>query len=69
MEYRSEHRKAVCTARETQNAMLEHRTGTGTRIRTGTGTGTKLEMVILRVVLVIPKFKGGTKFQESWELV
>ena len=49
--------------------MSEHGTGTGTRIRTGTGTGTKLEMVILRVVLVIPEFEHGTKFQESWELM
>jgi len=31
---------------------------------TGTGTGTKLEMVILRSVLVIPS-RRGTKF---WEL-
>jgi len=49
--------------------MSEHGTGTGTRIRTGTGTGTKLEMVILRSVLVIPEFKRGTKFRESRELV
>ena len=49
--------------------MLEHGTGTGTRIGTGTGTGTKLEMVILRVVLVIPEFKHGTRFWESQELV
>src|SRR5882724_6090252 len=52
-----------------RNAMSEHGTGTGTRIRTGTGTGTKLELVILRVVLVIPEFEHGTRFQESWELV
>jgi len=49
--------------------MSEHGTGTGTRIRTGTGTGTKLEMVILRSVLVIPEFECGTKFRESWESV
>ena len=49
--------------------MSEHRTGTGTRIGTGTGTGTKLEMGILRVALVIPKFEHGTKFQESQESV
>jgi len=49
--------------------MLEHRTGTGTRIRTGTGIGTKLETVILRSVLVIPKFKCRTKFWESRESV
>ena len=49
--------------------MSEHSTGTGTRIGTGTGTGTKLEMVILRVVLVIPKFEHGTRFQESQESV
>ena len=36
---------------------------------TGTGTGTKLEMVILRMVLVIPEFECRTKFWESWELV
>src|SRR5882724_9809545 len=58
-EYGSEHR----------NAMSEHRTGTGTRIRTGTGTRTKLETVILRSVLVIPKFERGTKFRESRESV
>src|SRR5882724_8025636 len=52
-----------------RNAMLEHGTGTGTRIRTGTGTGTKLETVILRSVLVIPKFEHRTKFQESRESV
>ena len=34
-----------------RNAMSEH----GTGIRTGAGTGTKLETVILRTVLVIPK--------------
>jgi len=53
MEFRLEHRKA----------MLEHRIGTGT------GTGTKLEMVILRMVLVIPEFKRRTKFWESRESV
>ena len=69
LEYGSEHRKVVCTARKHRNAMSEHGTGTGTRIGTGTGTGTKLEMVILRVVLVIPEFKHGTKLWESQELV
>ena len=49
--------------------MPEHGIGTGTRLGTGTGSGTKLEMVILRAVLVIPKFEGGTKFWESWESV
>ena len=49
--------------------MSEHRTGTGTIIGTGTGTGTKLEMVILRVVLVIPEFECGIRFRESWESV
>ena len=52
-----------------RNAMSEHGTGTGTRIGTGTGTGTKIQTEILRVVLVIPKFECGTKFQESWELM
>ena len=49
--------------------MLEY--GTGTRIGTGTGTGTGLNFrsVILRVVLVIPEFKHGTKIWESQELV
>ena len=51
------------------NVMSEHGTGTGTRIRTGTGTGTKLEMVILRSVLVIPEFECRTKFWESRESV
>ena len=54
---------------EHRNVMLEHGIGTGTRLGTGTGTGTKLETVILRVVLVIPEFKCGTKFQESRESV
>jgi len=49
--------------------MSEHGTGTGTRIKTGTGTGTKLEMVILRAVLVIPEFEHRTEFRESRELV
>ena len=47
--------------------MLEHETGTRTKIGTGTGTGTKLKTGILRVVLVIPEFKCGTKFWESWD--
>jgi len=55
-EYGSEHR----------NAMSEHGIGTGTRIGQELETGTKLETVILRVVLVIPEFKHGTKFRESW---
>ena len=38
-------------------------------VGTGTGTGTKLYMGILRVVLVIPEFEHGTRFQESQELV
>jgi len=49
--------------------MSEHGIGTGTRLGTGTGTGTKLEMIILRVVLVIPEFKCRNKFQEFQELV
>jgi len=31
-------------------------------------TGTKIEMVILRSVLVIPEFERGTKFRESREV-
>ena len=58
-EFRLEHR----------NAMSEHGIGTGTRLGTGTGTGTKLEMVILRMVVMIPEFERRTKFQESRELV
>jgi len=50
-------------------AISEHGIRTGTRLGTGTGTGTKLETETLRVVLVIPKFKCRTKFQESQELV
>jgi len=46
----------MCTARETQECLLDHRIGTGT------GTGTKLETVILRVVLVISRFECGTEF-------
>jgi len=53
MEYGSNHR----------NAMSEHGIGSGS------GCGTKLETEILRVVLVIPKFEHGTKFQESRESV
>jgi len=72
-EYGLEHRKAVCTGRETQECYVGTQNGTGTgtriRIRTGTGTGTKLEMVILRTVLVIPEFEHGTKFWESQESV
>jgi len=49
--------------------MPEHGIGTGTRLGTGTGTGTKLEMVILRAVLVISEFECGTKFWEFRELV
>ena len=45
--------------------MSEHGIGLGT----GTGNGTKLEMVILRTVLVIPEFKHGIKFRESQESV
>ena len=52
-----------------RNAMLEQGIGTGKRLGTGTGTGTKLETETLRVVLVISKFKHGTKFWESWESV
>src|SRR5882724_13028488 len=67
-EYGSEHRKAVCTGRETQECYV--RTWDRNRNkRTGTGTGTKLEMVILRVVLVIPEFECGTKFWHSRESV
>jgi len=68
-EYRSEHRKAVCTGRENTGMHVGTWDGTGTRIRTGTGTGTKLETVILRSVLVIPEFECGTKFWESRESV
>ena len=52
-----------------RNAMSEHGIGTGTRLGTGTGTGTKLEMVILRSVLVIPEFECRTKFQQSQDSV
>jgi len=69
LEYGLEHRKAMCTARETQECLSEHGIGTGPRLGTGTGTGTKLETETLRAVLVIPEFECGTNFQESWELV
>jgi len=49
--------------RKHRNAMSEHGIGSGS------GSGTKLETEILRVVLVIPKFEHGTKFQESRESV
>ena len=69
LEYGLEHRKPMSTARITQENNVVTGTGTGTRIGTGTGTGTKLYTGILRVVLVIPEFECGTKFQESWESV
>src|SRR5882724_3256558 len=56
-EYRSEHRKVMSTARIAQKCFVR------------TGTGTKLEMGILRMVLVIPEFKHRTKFWESRESV
>jgi len=68
-EFGLEHRKVMWTAREHRNAMSEHGIGTGTRLGTGTRTGAKLEMAILRTVLVIPEFECGTKFWESRELV
>src|SRR5882724_10381346 len=55
-EFGLEHRKAMCTARETQEWDVGKWNRNRNKIRTGTGTGTKLEMVILRTVLVIPKF-------------
>jgi len=68
-EYGSEHRKAMCTGRVTQECYVGTWDRTGTRIRTGTGTGTKLKTAILRSVLVIPEFEHRTKFQESRESV
>src|SRR5882724_5026604 len=68
-EYGSEHRKVMCTGRETQECYVGTRNRNRNKIRTGTGTGTKLEMVILRMVLVIPEFECGTEFWESRELV
>src|SRR5882724_8197631 len=68
-EYGSEHRKAMCTGRETQECYVGTRNRNRNRIRTGTGTGTKLEMVILRTVLVIAEFECGTEFWESRESV
>src|SRR5882724_8291175 len=69
-EYRSEHRKAVCTGRENTGMLCQNTgTGTGTRIRIRTGTGTKLKTAILRSVSVIPEFERGTKFRESRESV
>jgi len=62
LDYGSEHRKATCTARITQECY-----GTGTGI--GTGTETKLQTGILRVILVIPEFEHGTKFWVSQESV
>jgi len=46
LEYRLEHRKAVCTGRETQECYVRTWDRNRNQIRTGTGTGTKLEMVI-----------------------
>jgi len=69
-EYGLEHRKAVCD-RKGNTGMLCRNTGQEQEqeLRTGTGTETKLEMVILRSVLVIPEFECGTKFRESWDSV
>ena len=57
--------------RKGNTGMLCQNTGQeqGQELRTGTGTGTKLEMVILRSILVIPEFERGTKFRESQESV
>jgi len=58
-----EHRKVVCTARETQECYAgTHRIGTGTRLGTGTGTGLNLRQKTLRAVLVIPEFKHRTEY-------
>ena len=62
-EYGSEHRKVVCTGRETQECYV------GTQNRNRNKNWVKLETETLRVVLVIPKFECGTKFRESWESV
>ena len=69
LEYGLEHRKAMCTGRETQECYVRTWNRNRNKIRTGTGTGTKLETVILRTVLVIPKFECRTEFWESRELV
>jgi len=53
LEYGLEHRKAVCTGREHRNA---YGTWDRNRKERKNWNWTKLEMVILRVVLVIPKF-------------
>ena len=68
-EYRSEHRKAVCTGRETQECYVRTRDRNGNKIGTGTGTGTKLETGILRAGSVITKFECGTESQGSQESV
>jgi len=68
-EYGLEHRKIMCTARETQECYVGTWNRNRNKIRNRNWTGTKLETVILRVVLVIPKFECGTKFWESWESV
>ena len=76
-EYGSEHRKVVCTGRETQECYVgtwdRNRNKTKNRNRNKTKNRnrnwTKLETVILRSILVIPEFEHGTKFQESWESV
>jgi len=65
----SEHRKVVCTGRETQECNVGTQDRNRNKNKNRKRNWTKLETVILRSVLVIPEFKHGTKFWESWELV
>jgi len=59
----------VCTARETQECDVRTWDRNRNKNRDRNWNWTKLETEILRVVLVIPKFEHGTRFQESRELV
>jgi len=70
-EYGSEHRKVVCTGRETQecNVGTQDRNRNRNKNKNRNWNWTKLEKVILRSVLVITKFERGTKFWEYWELM
>src|SRR5882724_13510527 len=69
LEYGSEHRKVMCTGRETQECYVGTQDRNWNKIGTGTGTGTKLETGILRAGSVITECECGTESWGSWESV
>jgi len=68
-EYGSEHRKAVCTGRKTQECYVGTRDRNRNKNKNRNWYWTKLETVILMLVLVITEFERRTKFRESRESV